>query len=542
MISVPGYTADDGGLPALADLPAYVGHYADRWPSRSAMSADDQHLDYAAVRERLLAYSAALRRLGLGRGCVVAVFGDPRPECLLVFLACCATGAVFLGLNPKYTSRELALVCADANPQALFVMTGPQDEEQAAKVTELSEAVSSLRHVVVRGPAGGLNGVRLDDLTAEPGPRPGPHPDPASPCALVYTSGSTGMPKGALLSQAGLLRSATLSWHYWYGRLSGIRTVAQHPINHVAWLTCECLTPLIAGGAIFFRERFDGPGTLELIERERLNLWFTFPSMAALVISSDEFPAADLSSLERIAFGSSPSLEIMKALRSRTAAVQSTSYGLTEAGGGAVTATADHDAIELVASSVGRVVPGVEVKVVDDAGREVQAAEPGELLIRDACVFAGYLDRAADTDASVDPDGWLHTGDIVTRDQSGVVRLVGRKREMFKSGGYNVYPAEVEQVLCRYPGVTAAAVVDVPDPLWGQAGVGFVVAPGAAALDLAALDAFLRQRLANYKIPKRFEFRAVLPQLENGKVNKNALRAEATSAMTARTSAQQEAP
>jgi acyl-CoA synthetase (AMP-forming)/AMP-acid ligase II len=542
MIPVPGDTASGGALPVLADLPAYAGHYAGRWPARPAMSADDQRLDYAEVRKRLLAYSAALRRLGLGRGSVVAVFGNPRPECLLVFLACCATGAVFLGLNPKYTSRELALVCADANPQAIFVMTGPHDEEQAAKVTELSEAVSSLRHVILRVPVAGLHGVRLDDLTAEPATRPGPHSDPGSPCALVYTSGSTGLPKGALLSQAGLLRSARLTWNYWYGRLPGIRAVAQHPINHVAWLTCECLTPMITGGTIFFRERFDGPGTLELIERERLNLWFTFPSMAALVISSDAFPAADISSLQRIAFGSSPSLEIMKALRSRTDAVLSTSYGLTEASGGAITATADTDTIELVASSVGRVVPGVEVKVVDDSGREAPATEPGELLVRDSCVFAGYLDRAADTDASIDHDGWLHTGDIVTRDPSGVVRLAGRKREMFKSGGYNVYPAEVEQVLCRYPGVTAAAVVDVPDPLWGQAGVGFVVTPGAAALDLAAFDAFLRQRLANYKIPKRFEFRAVLPQLENGKVNKNALRAEATSAMTVRTSAGREAP
>jgi acyl-CoA synthetase (AMP-forming)/AMP-acid ligase II len=119
---------------------------------------------------------------------------------------------------------------------------------------------------------------------------------------------------------------------------------------------------------------------------------------------------------------------------------------------------------------------------------------------------------------------------------------VGRKREMFKSGGYNVYPAEVEQVLCEYPGVTAAAVVDVPDPLWGQAGVGFVVAPDTAALDLAGFDTFLRQRLANYKIPKRFEFRAALPQLENGKVNKQALREEAICAMTATASTRREAP
>jgi acyl-CoA synthetase (AMP-forming)/AMP-acid ligase II len=538
---MPHHMAGDEGLPALADLPAYVRHYATRWPDGLAMSAGDQSLNYEAVDERLRQYSAALRQLGLGSRSVVAVFGNPRPECLLLFLACCSTGAVFLGLNPKYTSRELALMCEDASPRALFVVIDSHDEEQVAKVKALFGAVSSFQHLVLRAPLSGMNGVRLNDFTAESDAKAGPAPDPKSPCALVYTSGSTGSPKGALLSQAGLLRSAMLSWNYWYGALREIRAVVQHPINHVAWLTCECLTPMVAGGTLFFRERFDGPGTLELIEKERLNLWFTFPSMVAIAMKSAAFSTTDISSLKRIAFGSSPSLEIMKALQLRTDAVLSTSYGLTEASGGAVTATGEGDALDLVASSVGRVVPGVEVRLVDNEGRDVSLGEPGELLVRDSCVFPGYLNRAADTEVVLDKDAWLHTGDIVTRDASGVVRLIGRKREMFKSGGYNVYPSEVEQVLCEYPGVTAAAVVDVPDPLWGQVGVGFVVAPEAAALHLGALDAFLRRKLANYKIPKRFELRTALPQLENGKVNKKALREEATCAMTVTTSTKREA-
>jgi acyl-CoA synthetase (AMP-forming)/AMP-acid ligase II len=542
MTSMPHRVAEDDGLPALADLPAYVGHYARRSPDRLVMSADDQSLTYGAVGERLAQYSAALRQLGLGGGSVVAVFGNPRPECLLVFLACCRTGAVFLGLNPRYTSRELALVCEDARPRALFAMTDSHDAEQVAKVKALFGAVSSFQHLVLRTPLSGISGVMLDDLTAASDAEAGPDPNPTSPCALVYTSGSTGSPKGALLSQTGLLRSAMLSWKYWYGALHEIRAVVQHPINHVAWLTCECLTPMAAGGTLFFRERFDGAGTLDLIEKQRLNLWFTFPSMVAIAMKSPAFSTADISSLKRIAFGSSPSLEIMKALRLRTEAVLSTSYGLTEASGGALTATSEGDPFDLVASSVGRVVPGVEVRMVDNEGRDASAGEIGELLVRDPCVFPGYLNRAADTEVSLDQDGWLHTGDVVTRDASGVVRLIGRKREMFKSGGYNVYPGEVEQVLSEFPGVAAAAVVDVLDPLWGEVGVGFVVTPDAAGLDLRALEVFLRQRLANYKIPKRFEFRSALPQLENGKVNKKALREEATCAMTVTTSTDREAP
>jgi acyl-CoA synthetase (AMP-forming)/AMP-acid ligase II len=541
---MPDYTAVDNGLPKLADLPAYVRHYADLSPGHLAMSIEGQHLTYSTVRERLARYSAALRRLGLGKGSAIAVFGNSRPECFLLFLACCETGTVFLGLNPKHTSGELLKLCADADPGALFVMTGNHDENQAAKVRELSAAIPSIRHLILRSPASitDVEGTGLDDLTAEPGADPGPAPDPGAPCALIYTSGSTGLPKGALLSQAGLIRSAMLTWDHWYGRLRGIRTVAQHPISHVTWLTLECLTTMIAGGTLYFRERFDGPGTLELIERERVNLWFTFPSMADLAMKSDNFVTTDISSLRQVAFGSSPSLEILRALRSRTEAVLSTSYGLTEASGGAITATAQTDSLDLVASSLGRVVPGVRARVADPEGREAPLGEPGELLISDTCVFTGYLNRAADTGAALDEDGWLHTGDIVTRDSSGILRLIGRMREMFKSGGYNVYPAEIEQVLCDYPGVLAAAVVDVPDPLWGQIGVGFIAAPDAPVPDPARLDAFVRQRLANYKIPKRFEFRARLPHLENGKVNKKALREEAIRGMTVTATAKREAP
>jgi acyl-CoA synthetase (AMP-forming)/AMP-acid ligase II len=525
---MPDHLTHDGGPPELADLPSYVRYYATRTPSKVAVSAEGQSWSYEAVYQRLGEYSAALRRLGLGDGSVVAVFSHPRPECLLLFLACCNTGALFLGLNPKYTSRELALVCQDAKPRALFVMIDQHDEEQVAKVKKLSQAIPSVQHLVLRAPVLGMDGLRLDDLTAASEAEAMPAADPGSPCAVVYTSGSTGSPKGALLSQTGLLRSAMLSWNYWYGALREIRTVVQHPINHVAWLTCECLTPMVAGGALFFRERFDSPGTLELIEKERVNLWFMFPSMAAIVMKSPAFSTADISCLERVAFGSSPSLEIMRALRVRTGAVLSTSYGLTEASGGAITATGAGDGLDLVANSVGRVVPGVEVRVADGAGRDVLLNVPGELLVRDSCVFSGYLGRAADTEAALDQDGWLHTGDIVTCDASGVMRLVGRKREMFKSGGYNVYPGEVEQVLCEHPGVTAAAVVDVPDPLWGKVGVAFVVTTDAATLEPGTLDSFLRRKLANYKIPKRLQFRTALPQLENGKINKRVLREEAT--------------
>jgi acyl-CoA synthetase (AMP-forming)/AMP-acid ligase II len=349
--------------------------------------------------------------------------------------------------------------------------------------------------------------------------------------AIVYTSGSTGAPKGALLSSRGIVRSAELTHAHWFGGADDLRTVAQHPINHVGWLVCECAAVLVGGGSLYFRERFDGAGTLRLIERERLNLWLAFPSMIGLAMQSDAWADADLSSLRRIAFGSLPTIDLVRRLRARTGAVFCVSYGLTEASGGAVTATRDDAALEVVAASVGPPVPGLEIRVVDTDGADVPDGSPGELLVRDASVFLGYLNRPEATAAALAPGGWLHTGDVVTRDPNGSLRLVGRLREMFKSGGYNVYPTEVEGVIAEHAAVRTAAVVEAPDPLWSEVGVAYVVLAPGAHTDVEALRAHARGRLANYKVPKRFVIVDALPQLPNGKPDKLQLRARARAEM-----------
>ena len=402
------------------------------------MSADGRSWSYRAVHRRLGQYSGALRRLGLGDSSVVAVFGYPRPECFLLFLACCNVGAVFLGLNPKYTSRELALVCEDASPRALFVMIDPYDEEQMAKVKALSGVISSVQHLVVRAPVIGMDGSGSTTLPPRRTWQLGAA-DPGSPCAVVYTSGSTGSPKGALISQAGLLRSAMLSWNYWYGALRDIRTVVQHPINHVAWLTCECVTPMVAGGTLFFRERFDGPGTLSYREGTSEPVVDNFPWMVAIAMKSAASPRPIYPHCSGLPFDLSVSRDYERA----AAAYGRGAVHQLWPDRGEWRSCDSHrpgDALDLVASSVGRVVSGIEVRVVGGEGRDAPE-RTGPFLIRDSCVFSGYLGRAAEHRSCLEQDGWLHAGDIVTRDASGIVRLIGRKREMFKSGGYNVYPS-----------------------------------------------------------------------------------------------------
>lgn len=480
------------------DIDEYLERHALRRPRDPAVACDEFRWTFETLAQQVEGCAAALSAHGIGPGDVVGVLGNSRPECLVAFLACCRVGSIYLGLSPKSAARELEFVLSDARPRLVLTLG---DEPAGARSVAFDEF-----------------------LAAGAGALPRSRVTPDAPCAIVYTSGSTGLPKGALLSQRGIARSAALTWRHWYGAARDLRTVAQHPIDHVAWLVCECLAVLLGGGMLFFRERFDGGATLRLIADERLNLWFAFPSMVALAMRSDDFATADLSSLRRVAFGSLPPLDLLRRLRSRTAAVFAVSYGLTEASGGALTATSDEDDLETVSASVGRALPGVEMRIVDAAGRSVPAGAPGELLIRDGTTFLGYLNRPEATAETLDDDGWLHTGDAVAQDADGNLRLVGRLKEMFKSGGYNVYPTEVEQVIAAHDAVSAVAVVASPDPVWGEVGTAFVVLAMGAAADAQQLREHARSRLANYKVPKHFVTIDRLPQLPNGKPDKMLLR------------------
>ena len=517
------------GLPELATLDAYVEAYAHEGPQAVAVAGDGVRLTYSELDAEVERYARAYTACGLGAGDVVAVLGSSRPECLAAFLGSCRIGAIFLGLNPKHTARELEFVVADSKPRIVLGMHSRLDADQDAKLAALRRDGLGEATIVTRGGAVAGLSAGLDEFlgAAPPGISAPRASDAAAPCAIVYTSGSTGTPKGALLSQAGMIRTSLLTWEHWYGALRPQRTVAQHPINHVGWLVCECVVSLVAGGTIFCQERFDGAATLRLIERERLNLWLAFPSMLILAKETPEFQTCDLSSLETIALGMPASVELMRAYGDRTRAVMCVSYGLTEANGGSVTVTARDATLETIATTIGRPVPGVETRLLALDGSSDGDADEGELLVRDASLFVGYLNRPDATAETLDADGWLHTGDIVRRLPGGDLKMVGRRKEMFKSGGYNVYPTEIEAVIGSHPDVAAVAVVEAPDPLWDEVGVAYVVARADRGLELAELSSYARKRLANYKVPKRFVQVAALPQLPNGKFDKVTLRARA---------------
>jgi fatty-acyl-CoA synthase len=507
-------------LPRISD---YLDHYAAARPNADFLLHEELRLDYAEARERVDACARALLAAGLRRGDRVAVYGTPRPEFFITFLATASLGGLWLGLNPKYTLEELAYNVGDSKPKLLIGLLA--DQRQAEVLGALAAAEPTVAQVITREPASETRsfaeflaaGEAIDDdeLAAA---RALAEPD--DPAALVYTSGSTGRPKGALLTHRGLAACCVAQYEHWV-TFEPLRIVCDLPINHVGALGDICCSTLVAGGALFFMEKFDPSGVLRTIERERISSWLAVPTMLLLATRAPEWKTADLSSLRRIAWSGAPASEALVAELGRLGVTLSTSYGMTETVG-SVTYTADDDPVEVLVSTIGRPDPRFEVIVVREDGSECDEDEQGELVVSGDCLMQGYLNRPEATAETI-RDGRLHTGDSAVRRADGNIRLVGRLSDMFKSGGYNVYCREVEVALEQHPDVELAAIVPIPDELYGEVGHAFLLTAGGAPVEPDQMREHLRNHLANYKIPKSITTLDEMPRLAIGKVDKKAL-------------------
>jgi fatty-acyl-CoA synthase len=328
-----------------------------------------------------------------------------------------------------------------------------------------------------------------------------------------------------MISHHGLVHCSKVQWERWRTR-EPLRILCNFPINHVACTGDVCSYALVAGGTIVFMESFDPAGTLDAIERERLNVWGGVPTMLQLCAAVPDFDRRDLSSVELILWsGAAAPRSLLERLSCRGAKL-ATSYGMTETTGSVTYSDPGAD-LDTLAETIGRPHPSYQVRLAKEDGRPCAAGEEGEIQVRGDFIMLGYWNRPDATAAAIEADGWLHTGDVAVAREDGNWRIVGRRSQMYKSGGYNVYPREIEIALESHPAVAMAAVVPVPDPLYQEVGHAFVVPRGAAEPAEEELRAFLRERLANYKVPKRLFVRGQLPMLPVGKVDRVRLAAEA---------------
>jgi acyl-CoA synthetase (AMP-forming)/AMP-acid ligase II len=497
--------------PRLSAVSDYLDHWAASTPDALAGVQGSQRLTYAELRAAVLVRSRGLRAAGVRPGDRVAVVADPSIDFWVTFLATVHAGGVYVGVNPKYTVPEREYVLGDARPTVVVDLVGLGQIPSACTAEQLDMAAG----------AGG-------DTPIVP-------VHPRSPAAVVYTSGSTGRPKGALLPHDGLVRCSVVQARRWVSG-PGVALLCNLPVNHVGCIGDICTSTLVAGGTLVFQPKFNPAEVLDLIARHRIGMWGAVPAMFLMSVRTPEWETADLSSLERIiSSGGAIPLDLVAALRTKCATV-STSYGSTETVGSILYSDDGADDATL-AATIGRPDDEYEVAILDAAGSPVPAGATGELCVRGDHIMLGYLDRPEDTAEAIDAQGWLRTGDTAMVRPDGQYVLIGRVKEMFKSGGYNVYPREVELALEEHPRVSLACVLGVPDDVYGQVGRAFLAADGDIAPD--ELKAFLSTRLANYKIPKSFVVRDALPMLPIGKVDKQALRTPAATATATATATAQ---
>jgi fatty-acyl-CoA synthase len=488
-----------------------------RFPEREAFVLGEQRMSFAQAAASMSRIQQVLAGLGIRPGSGVGALSVNVPEVWLTQAATFLLGARYTGLHPMGSVDDHAWICHDAELEVLVVH--PTFAEVGAQV--LARA-PGLKHLVVLGESG--VGPSLFGLMGEHEPRP-LEPGPAAEedvAWLQYTGGTTGKPKGVMLPQRAMVeqvRSVLASW-----QLPAVpRYLVAPPITHAGVLP---LFPTLArGGTVVLLQGFQPASFLAEIERERVSCLFAVPTMLYALLDHMGDREYDLGSLEAVLYGAAsitPARLTEALARFGPRLVQI--YGQTECVGLATVLLREEHARPDLLTSCGRPAIGTRIAVLDDADRPVPAGTPGELCVRSPAVMSGYW-KLPELTATTLRGGWLHTGDVAVRDPNGYLHIVDRQKDVIITGGFNVYPKEIEDALAAHPDVAAVAVVGLPDPRWGEAVTAFVVPRAGAVIDDAALQAHVRRAKGAHHVPKRVVVLDALPTTAVGKIDKKRLRA-----------------
>lgn len=514
-------------LPLLHHVHDYLLYHAESRGSQEAVIDGGRRLTYAALLARVRDCAAGLIAAGIQPGDRVAMLCGAQLEFLVVFLATSMVGGVWMGLNPRYRRDELEHIIADGKPRLLFAATRFAEMDLTPDIRALA-AKAELERVVIldNDPVEDDVFVSFTAFTSvsyhtESLERRSHARSGRDPVLLVYTSGTTGKPKGALLAHEGLIARALNQNRMW--PCDPIRVLNFLPINHIGGVGFISIYCLVGGGTQFLEAKFDARRFIAHLGDDRLTMWISVPTIVLMVLGHPDFSPARYRDLQWAVWsGGALPVSAIRSLRAIGCGLGS-SYGLTESSGSVCYASSDLDD-ETLGRTIGRPVPPGEVRLADAHGQPVGTGTAGEIQLRPEWAMKGYLGLEDASREVLTEDGFIRTGDIGLADESGCIELVGRLKEMFKSGGYNVYPREVEMAVERHPRVAACAVVPVPHALYQEVGVAFVQPVDQAPLNLTELRDWCAQHLANYKVPKQFRLVNQLPTLSIGKIDRQALR------------------
>jgi acyl-CoA synthetase (AMP-forming)/AMP-acid ligase II len=506
-------------MPAFKDFAQILAHWEAQKPDKTALTFGTSNWTWAELARRVRRNVAAQRADGLVAGDRIAVLDLNHPSCLELTLACAHAGTANAVVNFRLAPAEIAYVINDAKARLLFV--GP---EFADAVEKLRAHLPTVERVIrVGGPDD-----EYEAWLAARGPDTHVHPAAPGDCFLqLYTSGTTGFPKGAMLTHRGMLAHSVnvgAAQHY----DSGSRGQVAMPLFHVGG-TSSALAAITAGAHLFLMRTPDPAAALAMLEAEKITHTFYVP---ALMAAMNQVPGAadrDYSSLQTLCYGASPMpLPVLRASLKLFPNSMYQVYGMTEQSG-AVSLLGPEDHVNPAVAhrlvSAGKAIPGVEIEIRDPAsGKHVPTGQPGEIWVRSEQVMGGYWGKPDATAAAITPDGWLRSGDGGHMDADGYIYVTDRIKDMIISGGENIYPAEIERVLAEHPAIQDVAVIGVPDERWGEVPKAVVVARAGATIDVPEVLAWCRERIASFKCPKTIDVLPELPRNPTGKILKKDLR------------------
>ncbi|MFL6024427.1 MAG: FadD3 family acyl-CoA ligase [Marmoricola sp.] len=504
-------------------IPAALRAAAAEHGAKPAVVEGERTVGFTELLDQVRSTAAGYVALGLEPGDRVCVWAPNSTDWIVAGLAVSYAGGTLVPINSRYTGHEAHDVALRAGARIFVVANGFLDRDQVSELRAVGDLPDLLAIVALPGSSAAESVVGFSDL-AELGVEALALADARADAVsaddvadVLFTSGTTGRSKGAMSAHRQTI-AVSAAWAEIGGVSADDRYLVVNPFFHSFGYKIGIVVGLLTGATLYPVATFDVDAVMELIERERITVLPGAPTIFTSLFDAPGRAGRDLSSL-RLSITGAAVVPVVLIERMRAAAPEGlgidnvyTAFGMTEAV--VVTMCREGDADELVANTCGRAIPGVETRI----------GEGDELLVRGDIVMLGYLDDPEATAAAIDADGWLHTGDVGSLDEAGNLRITDRLKDMYISGGFNVYPAEIEQTLARHPAVADVAVVGIPDDRMGEVGCAFVVRrPGS---DLTAEDvvAFARERLANYKAPREVEFIDALPRNAGGKVLKNDLR------------------
>jgi acyl-CoA synthetase (AMP-forming)/AMP-acid ligase II len=474
-------------------IPELVRSAADRFGDDEAVIDGATRLTFQDLASRVLVAAGAFREAGVAAGDRVALWAPNSAGWIVAAFGLLAAGGVLVPVNTRYKASEAAEVISRSGATLTLVQQDFLGTDYAGYAAEAGVPVIDIASGFL------CHGKPYEAKVGA-----------ADPCDIFFTSGTTGRSKGVVMAHGRTIR-AWVEWCELVGLKRGDRYLIVNPFFHVFGYKAGLIASLIAGAAVLPVPVYDGAAVLALAERERVTMLPGPPALYHSLLTAAAEGERDLSSLRTAVIGAAdvPVALVERIRRELPFEAVMTGYGLTEAGG-TVTLSRRGDCARDIATTAG----------LPCADTEVMIAPDGEVLVRGYRVMDGYLDDPAATSAAIDPDGWLHTGDLGTLDAAGRLRITGRKKDVFFVGGFNVYPAEIENLLLEHPAVAEVAVAGMPDERLGQAGKAFVVLRPGAGLTEADLRAWCKPRMAGYKVPREAEFVDALPLNAVGKVDK----------------------